>query len=89
MTFAEFIADFAERNRITKKASRTVFTRLFASLANEIRHGESLTIPGFGTFKLKSRKARRILNPVTGDEMKLPRTKSIGFSPSKFQRGIR
>ena len=39
--------------------------------------------PGFGTWSIRTRKARKIRNPQTNEIMKLKATKTIGFRPAK------
>ena len=38
-------------------------------------------LPGFGTFAVRTRKARTARNPRTGKEIKVPRHKYPAFKP--------
>ena len=62
----------------TKKEAQAAVDRVFSAIASELRKGDSVTLVGFGTFKVVERKARRGRNPQTGaqiyiDARKVPR----------------
>ncbi len=44
---------------------------------------KKITLVGFGTFSVTKRKARKGRNPKTGEEIKIPATKSPKFTPGK------
>jgi len=44
--------------------------------------GNNIEIRGFGTFKVKQRKARKARNPRTGEEVPVPDRKVPVFKPS-------
>jgi nucleoid DNA-binding protein len=44
--------------------------------------GKNIEIRGFGTFKIKPRKARKARNPRTGEEVPVPDRKIPVFKPS-------
>lgn len=48
---------------------------------------ETLLIPGLGTFRRVTRKARRVRNPATGELMMLPASSTIAFRAAKAVRG--
>ena len=45
--------------------------------------GKKVTVPGFGTFQLKQRAARKGRNPQTGEELDIPASLSPGFTAAK------
>lgn len=45
-------------------------------------------IPNFGVFSMRSRKARKVINPATGKAMHLPKQESLGFRASKCLRRV-
>jgi nucleoid DNA-binding protein len=51
-----------------------------------LRDGRHIEIRGFGTFKVKQRKARTARNPRTGDPVQLPPRKVAVFKVSKELR---
>ena len=46
-----------------------------------------VTIKGFGTFKVSTRKARTGRNPKTGEAIKIAESKTVRFKPSKELKG--
>jgi DNA-binding protein HU-beta len=51
---------------------------VFATTADAIAEGR-FSYPGFGTFTVKTRKAREGRNPKSGDTIKIAESKSVGF----------
>ena len=39
-------------------------------------------VPGFGTFDVKTRAARKGRNPKTGEEIDIPASKTVAFKPA-------
>jgi nucleoid DNA-binding protein len=52
------------------------------SIAKALKKG-SVSIVGFGTFKVKARKARMGRNPKTGEQIKIKASKSVGFKAGR------
>jgi nucleoid DNA-binding protein len=53
-----------------------------ASVIGALRSGDHIEIRGFGTFKVKLRKARKARNPRTGEVVPVPDRKVPVFKPS-------
>ncbi len=51
--------------------------------SQEVSAGKRIALPGFGTFKLNYRAARKGRNPKTGDEIEIKASYSPSFSASK------
>lgn len=51
--------------------------------SQEVASGKRINLPGFGTFKLSYRAARKGRNPKTGEEMDIKASYSPSFSASK------
>lgn len=52
-------------------------------LIQEVADGKRINLPGFGTFKLNFRAARKGRNPATGEEIDIKASYSPSFSASK------
>jgi len=50
-------------------------------VTSSIRSGDAVRVTGFGTFKLRARKARKGRNPRTGTAVQVKASKGIGFTP--------
>ena len=80
---ADFIAAVAEKTELTKVDSDKFMQAVWQTLQEQVSAGKRVTVPGFGTFTLRARAARKGRNPATGQEMDIPATKSVGFSAAK------
>ena len=67
----------------TKREAQAALDCVFSSITKSLKKGENVTLTGFGTFKVVSRKARKGRNPYTGEEIKIKATKAPKFSPGK------
>ena len=47
-----------------------------------LKKKNDLPILAFGTFTVRSRKARKGRNPQTGEEIKIKASKTVGFKPA-------
>ncbi|MBT5633626.1 MAG: HU family DNA-binding protein, partial [Nitrospina sp.] len=47
-----------------------------------IKKEKRFAYPSFGTFTVRSRKARKGRNPRTGEEIKIKASKTVGFKPA-------
>jgi len=83
MTKAELVAAVAQQTRLTKKSAGEILEIAFDHIGKAVKKDSRFSYPGFGTWSLRSRKARKIRNPQTNEMMKLKATKTIGFRPAK------
>ena len=67
----------------TKKEAQAAVDRVFSAIASELRKGDSVTLVGFGTFKVVERKARRGRNPQTGAQIYIEARKVPRFVAGK------
>lgn len=86
MTKIELIKILSKATGSTLKVSEKHFNAIFKVLANRITNEGSLLIPHFGTFKVISRKARRGVNPQTGERIMIPANRTIAFRPTRELR---
>jgi DNA-binding protein HU-beta len=80
MTKAEIVEKVAEEIKVSKAAAAKAFAVVTDSIAQAIRKGDKVTLIGFGTFSVASRKARKGRNPRTGKEIKIAAKKVPKFS---------
>jgi DNA-binding protein HU-beta len=55
----------------TKKAATEAVDCVFSSITKALKKKDTVTLVGFGTFKVNKRKARKGRNPQTGAEIKI------------------
>jgi DNA-binding protein HU-beta len=83
MTKAELVEAVAAQSRLTKKSAAEILDIVFANIGKAVKRDQRFSYPGFGTWSVRSRKARKIRNPQTNEMMKLKASKTIGFRPAK------
>jgi nucleoid DNA-binding protein len=67
----------------TKKLAEDTVACFLESIAKALKKGESVTLIGFGTFKVAKRAARTGRNPQTGTPMKIKAKKVPKFTAGK------
>lgn len=82
----DLVADMAAAAGITKKASADALEALLGAVAKELKSGGSVTLTGFGTFKVSARAARTGVNPQTGEAIKIPARNVPTFKAGKGLR---
>jgi len=82
MTKADVVKTLKEQAGLATLAEGAYDT-LFDIIGAALKEGDAVSISGFGTFKVVHRKARKGRNPRTGEEMQLPASKAVKFTPGK------
>lgn len=89
MTKGELIDAVAKSANISKVAAGEAVDATFDSIAKAIRKSKRFQVPGFGTFTVRSRKARKGRNPQTGAVISIKASRSVGFKPAPvLKRGL-
>jgi DNA-binding protein HU-beta len=83
VTKAELVEAVALQSRLTKKSAAEILEIVFSNIGKAVKKDNRFSYPGFGTWSMRSRKARKIRNPQTNEMMKLKASKTIGFRPAK------
>jgi nucleoid DNA-binding protein len=82
MTKADLVEKVAEKTGLTRTDVAVVVDGFLEAIKISMEQGQNIEIRGFGTFKIKQRKARKARNPRTGDEVPVPDRKVPVFKPS-------
>ena len=88
MTKADLIEEVAAVSRLSKKHSEVVVSIFFRSIVGSLKRGEKIELRGFGSFKLRHRKARQGRNPKTGERVEVPAKVVPYFKPGKDLREL-
>jgi len=88
MTKAEFVASVAEKTGLTKVAAAEAVDAFVGTVSEVLKAGDKITLPGFGTFSVSERAARKGRNPQTGAEIQIAASKSGKFSAGKDLKGL-
>lgn len=79
VTKSTLITMLAERTDVTKKAASESIESVFETIIDTVKQGNSVTLAGIGTFKLKQSAARTGRNPRTGESIEIAAKSSIVF----------
>lgn len=78
-----FIAEvIQESTDITGVAANQAAGDLMDAIVKELKKNKGFTLPGFGTFKVAKTKARKGINPSTGEPIKVKAGKTVRFKAS-------
>ena len=83
MNKSELIDAVAKQADLTKVDAAKAIDAVTSSITKALKKGDTVTLIGFGTFKVSARAARTGRNPQTGKEIKIAARKAPGFSAGK------
>jgi DNA-binding protein HU-beta len=83
MTKTQLVTKVAEGTGVSRKQIDDVLTSMIDTVVNTVKKGESVKIAGLGIFRLRKLKARIGRNPQTGEPIKIPARKKVGFSVAR------
>ena len=82
MNKAELINEVAKVVK-TKKEAQAAVDCVFSTITKALKKKDTVTLVGFGTFKVGQRKARKGRNPQTGKEIAIKAKRVAKFTPGK------
>jgi len=85
---ADLVERMAGEAGISKVAAEKALNAFVDGVKGALRKGENITLIGFGTYSVASRKSRVGRNPQTGAELKIPARKVVKFKPGKGLKDI-
>lgn len=83
MTKAELVAKMAEEANLSKSDAGKALDAFLDGVADALKSEGKLTLTGFGTFMVSTRKARTGRNPQTGETIEIPEGKTVRFKVGK------
>ena len=83
MTKEELIEKVASGAGLSKVDAGRAINATIGSITSALKKGQSVTLVGFGTFKVSRRKARKGRNPRTGEIITIKAAKVPKFSAGK------
>ncbi|HHV37425.1 MAG TPA: integration host factor subunit beta [Candidatus Cloacimonetes bacterium] len=86
MTKADLVKRVSESTGIIRKDVAAVVDALFQSVKDILAEGHHIELRGFGTYRLKTRKARMGRNPKTDEQVHVPERTVPTF---KFSRDFK
>ena len=84
MTKQALVTTASTKAGVTKKAAADVLEAVLNAITSELKKGGSVTITGFGTFRVSKRAARTGVNPRNpSQKIKIPAMKLPAFKAGK------
>ncbi len=81
MNNKEFIAELAQRAGYTQADTQKMVTDILEYMGSRFEEGDSVQIANFGTFEVKKRLERIVVNPGTQQRMLVPPKLVLNFKP--------
>jgi len=68
---------------LTRRQAAEALDAVITTIVEAVRSGEGAKVPGFGSFSLSERAARKGRNPATGETIKIKASKTVRFKVGK------
>jgi DNA-binding protein HU-beta len=81
MNKAQLIEEVAKATELTKKEVTVTVNAVIDTIKKALKKGEKVMLVGFGTWEVRKRKARKGVNPRTGEPIKIKARKAVVFKP--------
>jgi len=72
MTKADLVEDISRITGLNKKDTSIIVNEVISNICRALADGDKVELRGFGSFKVKERRARQARNPRTGDGVQVP-----------------
>ena len=83
MSKALLVESVAEKLGSSKADAGKAIEAVLSSIGKVAGEGGRITVPGFGTFRIKNRPARTAKNPRTGADIDVPARDELSFKASR------
>ena len=83
MNKKELVEKIAAEQNVTKVKAEEMVNAIFSTIVDELKSGEDVKIPGFGSFVVKTRKQRTAVIPNSNKSVIIPSYRVAGFRPAK------
>ncbi len=81
MNNKQYIAELARRTGFSQEDTQRLVRKVIDAMIAEFEEGQLVSIPGFGTFEVKKRLERVVVNPITKKRQLVPPKLVLGFRP--------
>jgi len=82
MNNKDFIAELADRTGYSVDDTQRMVNTIINAMGDHFQESDSVLIPSFGTFEVKKKMERIMVNPSTGQRMLVPPKLVLGFKPT-------
>jgi DNA-binding protein HU-beta len=88
MNKQELIDAVASSTGTSKSATEEAIDALIGTITTALVKGDTVQLIGFGSFGVGARAARNGRNPATGEELKIPASKTVKFTAGKAFKDV-
>lgn len=81
MNNKEFVAELAQQTGYSQDDTQKLVRKVIDAMITEFEDGEVVAIPNFGTFEVKKRMERVVVNPTTKKRQLVPPKLVLVFRP--------
>ncbi len=82
MNNKEFITELAQRMGYSSDETQKLVNSVIEAMGDHFQESDSVLIPTFGTFDVKKKMERVMVNPSTGQRMLVPPKLVLNFKPN-------
>jgi DNA-binding protein HU-beta/integration host factor subunit alpha len=82
MNNKQFISVMAQRLGYTAQDTQKMMYQLIDTMGDVFQEGNTVTVQNFGTFEVKKKMERIMMNPTTGQRMLVPPKLTLNFKIS-------
>jgi len=83
MNNKELVAKLSERLGITQKRVSLMLDASTSAILSSVNENQSLSLQGFGSFEVRKKQDRVLINPASGLQMVVPPKLTLVFKPSE------
>jgi integration host factor subunit beta len=87
MTKAELVEIISQQTGVSKKDTGVIVNLIMENIGQSLVSGDKVELRGFGSFKVKTRRARLARNPRTGASVNVPAKRVPYFKSSNELKG--
>lgn len=84
MNNKEFIAELAQRLDLTQKTATYLTGALVEDMTECWKSGDTIMVGNFGSFEIRKKMERVLINPSTRQRMLVPPKLTLSFKPSNI-----
>jgi len=88
MNKAQLANYVAQKTKISKAKALRAIDETLTAMRSSLKKGERVSLVGFGSFRVKQRKARMGRNPKTGETIQIKARKVATFTASSGLKNI-
>lgn len=82
MNNKEFLSELSARMGYSTSDTQRLVTNLVSAMSDSFLEATAVQVPSFGTFEVKKKLERIMVNPSTGQRMLVPPKLVLNFKPS-------